>query len=169
MDIRELRYKGTQVAYYIVCKRKLWLFTRGISFEHLSEWVALGKLLDERSFKRDREEGFYDEPVKVDFIRRREGLVIHEIKHSRAIETAHELQVKYYIYYMRKKGLKVSRGILHYPKAKQIKEVVLSAEDEELIEKALRHMGEILSLEKPPPVVEKPYCKRCAYEAFCYG
>ncbi len=169
MDVRELKYRGTQVAYYVVCQRKLWLFSKGISLEHLSEWVALGKLLDERSFKREREEDFYDEPVKIDFISTGEEIVVHEVKHSRSIETAHELQVKYYIYYLRQKGIKSSRAILHYPKAKQIKEVYLTPEEERLIETALRRMEHILSLEKPPPVEEKPYCKSCAYEEFCYG
>ncbi|MEJ5338848.1 MAG: CRISPR-associated protein Cas4 [Aquificaceae bacterium] len=169
MDLRELRYRGTQVAYSVVCERKLWLFSRGVSFEHLSEWVQLGRLLDERSFRREREEDFYDEPVRVDFIRSRRGLVVHEVKHSRAIETAHELQVKYYIYYLRKKGLEVSHGVIHYPRARQIREVYLTQEDEGLIEDALLHMGEVLSLSLPPPVIDKPYCKKCAYEEFCYG
>ena len=33
MDLKELKFRGTQVAYYVVCQRKLWLFTKGISFE----------------------------------------------------------------------------------------------------------------------------------------
>ncbi len=169
MVIRELKYKGTQVAYYVVCKRKLWLFSKGIGFEHLSESVALGKLLDEESFKREREEGFYDEPVRMDFIKTYDGLVVHEVKHSRAIEESHLLQVKYYMYYLKSKGLEVSHGILHYPRAREIRKVYLSKEDEFIIEDALKGIGYILSLEKPPPIEEKPYCKSCAYEEFCYG
>ncbi len=169
VDKRELRYKGTQVAYYVVCKRKLWLFSKGISYEHTSEWVALGKFLDEQSFKRQREDDFYEEPVRIDFITTEEGIVVHEIKHSTAIESAHFLQVKYYLYYLRSKGLKVSHGVLHYPKAKKIQKIYLTEEDISFIEKTLTEIDKVLKLPKPLPVEEKPYCKECAYFEFCYG
>ena len=169
IDLGELKYRGTQVAYYVVCKRKLWLFSKGIGFEHSSEWVALGKLLDEESFKGEREEYFSGEPIKVDFIKGEDGLVVHEVKHSRAIEEAHEMQVLYYIYYLKRKGIKVSYGLLHYPKAKRVERVFLDLDKERLLEGALREIDSILSMEKPPAVEKKTYCKNCAYFDFCYG
>ena len=45
-------YGGLQVAYYTVCKRKLWLFSHGISMESENENVKLGKLLHEDSYDR---------------------------------------------------------------------------------------------------------------------
>jgi len=47
---------GVQVAYYVVCRRKLWLFTHQISMEQTSEKVKLGKLLHETSYKRKTKE-----------------------------------------------------------------------------------------------------------------
>lgn len=41
----ELIYTGTQVNYYLVCKRKLWLFSRNFEMERSSDLVLLGKLL----------------------------------------------------------------------------------------------------------------------------
>ncbi|RMH79406.1 MAG: Dna2/Cas4 domain-containing protein [Acidobacteria bacterium] len=55
-ELRLLKYRGTQVAYFVVCKRKLWLFTKGLGFEHLSERVALGKFLDEVSFQKEEKD-----------------------------------------------------------------------------------------------------------------
>ena len=91
--------------------------------ESESEYVKLGKLLDETSFKRVEREEFAYEPVSIDFFTEENGLVIHEVKHSQALEGAHILQVKYYMYYLKEKGIKVSNAILHYPKVKVIKEV----------------------------------------------
>ena len=34
-----LQYTGTQINYYFVCKRKLWLFTKDIRFENEIEYV----------------------------------------------------------------------------------------------------------------------------------
>jgi CRISPR-associated exonuclease Cas4 len=169
MDLRELKYKGTQVAYYIVCQRKLWLFTWGIALENESDYVQLGKLLDETSFQREERDDFTYEPVNIDFFRAEDGLVVHEVKHSKALEEAHILQVKYYIYYLKNKGIKVSHGIIHYPKAKRIQRVDFEQKDEELIEFALKNIDRVIHLPSPPAVINKPYCKKCAYWEYCYA
>ena len=164
---KELKFKGTQVAYAVVCPRKLWLFSKGITMEHTSDRVALGKFLDEESFKR--EEGFSDENVSIDFITSEEGLIVHEVKSSKALEDAHIMQVKYYIYYLGNKGVQASHGLLHYPRLRRIERVGFSEEDAEELESVLSHIEEVLSLPNPPKVIDKPYCKKCAYYEFCYG
>ncbi|WP_231967189.1 CRISPR-associated protein Cas4 [Thermocrinis minervae] len=151
----------------MVCKRKLWLFSKGISMEHFSERVSLGKFLDETSFKD--EEDYSDENVSIDFYTTEEGLVVHEIKLSRALEEAHIWQVKYYMYYLSNMSVKVSYGILHYPKQRKVLRVYFSEEDQEELKKILEGIEKILSMPKPPPLEVKPYCKKCAYEEFCYG
>ncbi len=164
---KELRFKGIQVAYATVCLRKLWLFSKGITMEHTSDRVALGKFLDETSFKR--EDGFSDENVSIDFVTSREDLIVHEVKSSKALEEAHIMQVKYYIYYLRSKGIQVSHGLLHYPRLRRIERVDLSEGDVKGIESILHRIEEVLSLPTPPKVINKPYCKKCAYYEFCYG
>ena len=54
---KELKFKGTQVAYAVVCPKKLWLFSKGITMEHTSDRVALGKFLDETSFRSQKLKG----------------------------------------------------------------------------------------------------------------
>ena len=164
---KELKFKGTQVAYAVVCPRKLWLFSKGITMEHTSDRVALGKFLDEESFKR--EEGFSDENVSIDFITSEEGIVVHEVKSSKALEEAHIMQVKYYIYYLRNKGVLVSHGLLHYPRLRKIERVELTEGDIKELESVLSRIEEVLSLPTPPKVIDKPYCKKCAYYELCYG
>ena len=166
-DIKKLKYRGTQIAYAVVCIRKLWLFSKGISMERASDRVALGKLLDEESFEGER--GFEDWNVSIDFITSKDGLVVHEIKLSRALEEAHIFQVKYYLYYLKARGVEVSRGVIHYPKARRILEVVLKEEDVERLEEIIDTVDKVLKLEEPPSPIRAPYCRSCAYRELCYG
>ncbi len=41
--------------------------------------------------------GFTDENVSIDFITSENGIVVHEVKLSKALEEAHIFQVKYYL------------------------------------------------------------------------
>ncbi|GAB6065975.1 CRISPR-associated protein Cas4 [Aquifex pyrophilus] len=167
MNLKELKFKGTQVAYAVICLRKLWLFSRGVSFEHTSDRVLLGKVIDENTFKE--EEGITDESVSIAFLKAGDEVIVHEVKLTSSLEEAHILQVKYYIYYLKQKGIKTRKGILHYPRAKRIKEVHLTEEDEKLIENTLEKIEKVLSSATPPRVEKKPYRKSCAYYMFCYG
>ncbi|MFH1897759.1 MAG: Dna2/Cas4 domain-containing protein [Candidatus Desantisbacteria bacterium] len=48
----QLTYTGTQVNYYLICKRKLWLFSHHLEMEATSDLVTLGKVLQEESYSR---------------------------------------------------------------------------------------------------------------------
>lgn len=63
----EQRYTGSQINYYFVCKRKLWLFSHNIELESDSDLVKLGKLLHENKYKRRLKEVQIDR-IKIDFI-----------------------------------------------------------------------------------------------------
>jgi len=159
---------GTQIAYYIVCKRKLWLFSHQIGFEKYSDYVELGKLIDQESFKKETHKGVDFGDVKIDFIKVKDAVIVHEVKKSRKLEPAHIWQVKYYIYRLRKLGVNTSSGIIHYPKLFKKIEVTFSDEDEKLIENFEKEVREILA-SSPPPPINKPYCKKCSYYEFCYS
>jgi CRISPR-associated exonuclease Cas4 len=70
---------------------------------------------------------------------------------------------------LKNKGIKVSHGIIHYPKAKRIQRVDFEKKDEEIIENALNNIERVIHLSNPPPVIHKPYCKKCAYFEYCYA
>ena len=162
-------FAGTQVAYYFLCKRKLWLFSKGLGMEKNSELVNLGKVIDEFAFEREKKrEGYSDEPVRVDFLRVRDGIVVHEVKKSSSMEEVHEWQVKYYIWYLRRKGISVREGVIHYPRSFRTREVSFSPEDARLIEKALGGIREVLSRPQPPPPRRTKICRKCAYFEFCF-
>lgn len=164
---KELKFKGTQVAYAVICHRKLWLFSKGITLENTSDQVKLGKAIDRQSFGGRTE--FSDENISIDFITTKDEVIVHEVKLSDSLEKAHIMQTKYYIFYLKQLGIKAHRGIIHYPKQKKIKSIVFTEKDRKLIKEILETIESVLTQENPPVVIEAPYCRKCAYYYFCYG
>ncbi len=161
-------FTGTQIAYYIVCKRKLWLFSHQVCFEKYSDYVELGRVINEESFKREKHKEVEIEDVKIDFIKTKKGLVVHEVKKSRKLEPAHVWQVKFYIYTLRKLGINCNSGIIHYPKLYKKIEVEFTQKDEEIIKRFQREIKDILN-SSIPPLINAKYCKKCSYYEFCYS
>ena len=160
---------GTHFNYYQVCKRKLWLFANGINMEHTSELVAEGKFVHEESYPKRSEK--YEEVeidgVKVDFYDTK-NRVIHEIKKSDKVETAHQWQLKYYIYVFEKNGISGVSGVLEYPTMRQTEKVELSDDDRKKIETIRQEIETICESDDCPPIVKKSYCKNCSYYELCF-
>ena len=87
---------GTIFNYFMVCRRKLWLFVHGITMEQESELVYEGKLIHENSYpeRNPNYEEIELDGIKVDFYDARHH-VIHEIKKSDKLEAAGLWQLKY--------------------------------------------------------------------------
>ena len=161
-----LHLTGTQINYYLVCKRKLWLFTRNISKEHTSDIVREGKLVHEDSYNRvSKEIGIGD--IKVDFIKKDSGVVVHEVKKSKKIERAHLYQLLYYLYYLKELGVEAS-GMIDYPLLRKREEVFLTPEKESEILEIINGIGEIVALSKSPDAERKKICGKCSYYEFCW-
>ena len=92
-------------------------------------------MLDEESYKRDDKHINIDNVINIDFIR--SSGVLHEVKKSRKIEEAGIHQVKYYLYYLKKKGVTDIRARIDYPLLKQSLDLELTEEDKRKIEVVL--------------------------------
>ncbi len=68
------------------------------------------------------------------------GNTIHEIKKSRKIEKASIWQVKYYLYYLKKRNIYNLNAKIDYPILKKTVEVELSEEDELTIDKSIEEI-----------------------------
>lgn len=156
---------GVMVYYYIVCKRKLWYFSRQIDMEHTNENVEIGKMIDEEFYKRDEKHINIDNVINIDFIKSKQ--VLHEIKKSRKIEEAGIAQVKYYLYYLKQRGVEMKAQI-DYPLLKQTMMVELDTEDEKYVEKILGEIREIIDKNTPPIHEKSKICKSCAYYDLCF-
>ena len=161
---RKLVFTGTQVNYFFVCGRKLWLFSHDLEMEMESDLVLLGKLLHEAGYKRKFKEISIGR-IKIDFLER--GCEVHEIKRSRRVEKAHVFQLLYYLYYLKRLGVE-ARGVLNYPLLRRRVEVDLTDEREKEFEIILTDISKILSSEKPLETIRLPICKRCSYYELCW-
>jgi CRISPR-associated exonuclease Cas4 len=110
-----------------------------------------------------------DSKIAIDFIKTKNGIILHEVKKSAKLEEAHKIQLLYYIYYLKKyKGMDNVRGVIHYPLKRRVVEMELDKNSEEALEKSLAEVKRIVSLEEPPKPEKKKYCKKCSYFELCW-
>lgn len=162
----EQRITGIMVYYAFVCKRKLWYFCHEINMEQTNENVKLGSLLDETSYGRETKHININQTINIDFMRERN--VIHEVKKSRKVEEASIWQVKYYLFYLKERGIDGLTGKIDYPLLKKSVIVTLSEEDEQKMREVLEEIKEIQKQELPPALQKKSICKACAFFDLCY-
>jgi len=142
----------------------------GINMEHNSNKVADGKLLHETSYPQ-RSEKYSEIEIggsKIDFYDAK-NKVIHEIKRSSKMESAHEWQVKYYILLLEQNGIESATGILEYPKLKETKSIILTDEDKKYLLQVITEIQGIANCELCPPLLNTKICKSCSYFDFCYS
>lgn len=168
---------ATLINLYHVCQRELWLHANGIRMETTSDIVADGRLLHEISYPQRPEK--YSEielsvtlnnlvlTGKIDFYDAKDK-IIHEIKKSDSMETAHVWQVKYYIWLLEQNGVENVKGILEYPKLRETKEVNLSDEDRLYLQQVVKQIEDIITGETCPPRINSKICKKCSYYELCY-
>lgn len=166
MLTENLRFTGTQFNYYFLCRKKLWYFSHYIQMEQNSDLVYLGKLIHETSYKREKKEIEIDNTIKIDFIDNER--VIHEVKKSDKIEDAHIWQLKYYIWYLKQKGVEGVTGKINYPKLKKVEDVFLGQGDDEKIGSILREIKAVVDMELPPAGNKTKICKSCSYNDICW-
>ena len=158
---------GTLVNYYVHCPRQAWLFNAGVHTEDLSDFVKMGKFIDETSFKRKREIDIEGERVKVDFIlENKNPIEIHEVKSSIHPRYEHKLQIAFYLFKLKDKGVE-SVGVIHYPRLNLIVKVSL----DEMVDELKRVLDEIV-VALNGTCTEKlnlKFCKKCGFFEFCYS
>lgn len=167
-EFENLKVGGTEVNYFVVCPRKLWLYAHRLQLEQESDRVSLGKLLHESAYPRmPRKELLIDSLIKVDILEG-SGKVV-EVKHSQGMKKASRLQVLYYLYYLKRKGLTGLTGELRFPRQRRTEAVELTSEGEQEVESTLRDVEGIRLLPMPPAAEWKGTCRSCAYAEFCWG
>ena len=176
------RIGGMLVGYHAVCPRKAWYSLRGLWMEQESEAVALGRLLDQRSYPRRKRPELIEAEApdgtplvaKLDGADLREG-VLHETKKGRAEEAAHRLQLRFYLWVLKRAGVTRPDGAplngqLDYPALRRSEPVALDPEHEAELERTVAALAALAREETPPPRhPRRAFCRRCAFEALCYA
>ncbi len=164
----EPRITGTTIGYLYVCPRELWFFQNHIEMEHTSDLVSMGKLLHEESYPREkRKERPIDDRNLIDFIDK-DG-ILHDVKSSPSVQKAHEMQILYYLYLLKQKGLPNRKGVINYPRQRRTVEVELTPEKECEVEEAIGEVKRISDLPTPPDVEFMNICKSCSYMELCWS
>jgi len=170
------------VGYYVLCPRKAWLSMKGLWMEQESTTVALGRQIDENSYKREQKEimltaeGPEGTPLvgKVDWARLDAG-VLHETKKSPSAEAAHKWQLRFYLWLLALNevtgpGGRRFTGELNYPKQRRTEDVRLEEAHVERLRQIVRALVELSRQKTPPPRrEERSFCRTCAFEELCYG
>ena len=167
------QFTGTQVNYYAICHRKLWLFSRDIEMEREHEAVQIGRLLSEESYRREQKEIALDGQVVLDWIELRESpdgtRTVHEVKKSKSMSQAHRLQMLYYLYFLKGKGV-AARGEIDYPLLKKTERIELTPESEAELRRVLDDIERIVeSPQAPPRLTNRKFCEKCAYYDLCWS
>lgn len=159
---------GTAINYLYICTRKLWFFQNYLEMEHTSEYVALGQLLHEESYAREkRKEWRIDELIQIDFVDK-QG-ILHDIKSGPAMETAHVMQLCYYLYLLKQRGVSNRKGVINYPRQRRKTAVELTPEREHELETAIEQVTQISALPTPPHAEYMKICNSCSYRELCWS
>ena len=159
---------GTAINYLYICERKLWFYQHHLEMEHASDYVDLGKQLHEDSYPREKQrEMDINNLIKIDFIDK-QG-ILHDITYGTSMEKAHIMQICYYLYTLKQKGVTNKKGIINYPRQRQTIEVELTPEKERDVETAIEKVIEINDLETPPHAEYMKICKSCSYQELCWS
>ena len=157
---------GIMIYYYFICHRKLWYFLNEINMEQNSELVSIGKILDDTTYSREKKGILIDNTINIDFIKN--GAVLHEVKKTKSIEEARIWQIKYYMYYLEKRGVQNIEAQIDYPLIRETKLIFLEDKDRNVLNNIEISIKEIKKLIKPPKAINEKICKKCAYYDLCY-
>lgn len=160
------KVNGTLVWYYHICHRQVWLIGHSIEPDQDSDILALGRYIHQFYYKRERKELFIDNQIKIDLLANKK--IVGEIKKSSKHRKSAQMQLAFYLYYLKHKGISIE-GELLIPEERRRERVVLTPEIEEELYQVLKGIVDILQLEKPPKPQKIPYCKNCAYREMCWS
>ena len=165
-NFEDFKVQGTKFNYYYICKRKLWLFSKGICMEESNDRVQQGKITHENSYKskESNKEKLIDGLIRIDILEKEN---IGEVKLTSKMQSSDRMQLLYYLYYLKQLGINKT-GTLNYVKEKKVEHVNLTEEYEKEIETTLVDINKILRLKLPPKIEKYSICNKCSYYEFCY-
>lgn len=168
MFSEQARIGGTLVWYWHICHRQVWLMARGIEPNPDNDYLALGRLIDQNSYARERHQVAFGDN-KFDFVRSEEdGLVVCEVKKSSRAEGSARMQLAHYLYELQKAGID-ARGLLMFPTEKKRVEVELTEELKAELDSIYAAILRLTEEETPPHAEMGRYCKNCAYAEYCWS
>ncbi|MCF7936818.1 MAG: CRISPR-associated protein Cas4 [Synergistales bacterium] len=167
MHSEDERIGGTLVWYASICERQVWLMSRGVEPDRRDELLAMGRLIDEESYSRER--GVAHGGNAIDILNQEDDrVVVAEVKKSSASREAALLQLAHYLYQLERDGI-VAEGELRFPRERRKERLSLDDTLRTRLDGLYRRIHEICAMDKPPERKRTKYCRRCAYAEWCWG
>ncbi|MCL6533442.1 MAG: CRISPR-associated protein Cas4 [Armatimonadetes bacterium] len=167
----ELAIRGYELNAWVICPRKCWFIQRQLMMEPHSPYVELGRLVHQEALQErpSREPTFTEVPIegfaRIDKIA---GELVYEIKRSPRKQEAHRLQLLYYLYLLRERGLNL-KGVLSYPEQNRREVIELDDEGIQALQNALQAIQQLRQCPLPPQVPRPmSVCRTCAYQELCW-
>lgn len=159
---------GTDVWYYYICKREVWLLKRGIEPDQEDDHIQIGRFLHEYYYSRDKKE-FDIGSGKMDKLKKiNNQYVVQEVKKSsRYLESAKK-QLLFYLYQLKKAGIDAI-GEIQIPEERKKVKVVLNEQEVHELHHAIEDIQKIAVRSVPPDPKKIKYCKSCAYREYCWA
>jgi len=159
---------GTLIWYYHVCRREVWLMAREINPNEDDYFLEMGRLIHEDVYPREKKE-IETTNMKIDLMKNKNGeMVVGEVKKSSRFLLPSEMQLAFYLYQLKKKGLNLT-GELLIPKEKKRIPVKLTDDLEGKVKQTLGEIKEIIDKVTPPEAERVQWCRHCAYSEFCWA
>jgi CRISPR-associated exonuclease Cas4 len=159
---------GTLVWYYYVCHRQVWLIAHQIEPAQDNPYLEWGRIIHETAYPTERKEVKMENIVFDVLTRKRESVVVAEIKKSSKFLKPATMQLCFYLFRLKEVGISAI-GELRFPKERKRRTVELTKEIEDEIREALKGITEICLREVPPAPKKIPYCRKCAYRELCWS
>lgn len=156
---------GIMMRYYHTCHRELWFDSVGVEIDRSNDAIQWGTYVDETSYEGATQAVHYG-PIAPDILE--DGRIL-EVKPASSMEEASEMQLAYYLWYLKHVCSDEREGVLAYPTERKRETVVLTDTLEEAVEAAIRGIYDIVERDTPPELVEKSFCETCAYQEFCWS
>ena len=164
-----MKITGTLIWYYFICKREVWLMSRQINAIQDNDFLQIGKMIHEESYKREKKEIQFGN-IKFDIVKKEgKNFVVGEIKKSSHYLDSARMQLAFYLKRLKDDGGIKAKGQILVPKENLKIDVELDEETEKMLNKAIAEIYKIIEMEKPPILTKNKYCRNCAYKEFCWS
>jgi CRISPR-associated exonuclease Cas4 len=156
----------TLIWYYYACRRETWIMSHQVNPDQDDKTIAIGRILHENSHMRDKKEISLP-GMKLDIVTREDGkIIIDEIKKSSKSLKAAEMQLLYYLYRLRNKGID-AKGRLYLSTERKTIDINLDSASVIEIESAVKDITGIIGMTEPPKLERIKFCGNCAYRELC--
>jgi len=132
-------------------------------------YLELGRFLSAKSYPRLKRRELCLPGMKLDLVQLRDAqLIVVEVKKSSRFLEAAQLQLLFYLARLEELGVR-ARGEIRVPTERRKISLELDEAGKSRLLSAINGLSRLLEEPIPPPPAPIPFCRRCAYRAFCWA